>query len=309
MIEFHIDLSLNVLHDLTDDPATSNLCVKIISNIARQSNQLKDLVLNKTFSKLEETSILKGCPNNNSINNRKRLENFIQDANLSLLTSLAEFLLPVTDNPNPEINYLKLTRFWELIQNGLVHSNSLTRKRALYLLKRATDTASLKRLNVDTCHLYNVRATCWTNFFLCIEMMEETSVHIIKPCLPIVSESLVPAVVQTGELHFTWVLVLLSRAFLHESKFIVRWAMRTFLQSGLKIETDLDYEFMNRFLLGPFMGVLQKGFLYQKAEDNLFDDKCPKIAGLVADFFGQYVGGMPTEMMKIKFLTGMTLVG
>ncbi len=140
-------------------------------------------------------------------------------------------------------------------------------------------------------------------------MMEETSVHIIKPCLPIVSESLVPAVVQTGELHFTWVLVLLSRGFLHESKFIVRWAMRTFLQSGLKIETDLDYKFTNRFLLGPFMGVLQKGFLYQKAEDNLFDDKCPKIAGLVADFFGQYVGGMPTEMMKIKFLTGMTLVG
>jgi len=120
-------------------------------------------------------------------------------------------------------------------------------------------------------------------------MMEETSVHIVKPRLLIVSESLVPAVVQTGELHFTWVLVLLSRA-----KFIVRWAMRTFLQSGLKIETDLDYKFTNRFLLGPFMGVLQKGFLYQKAEDNLFDDKCPKIGGLVADFFGQYVGGMPT---------------
>jgi len=296
-IEFLVELSLNVLHDLTDDPATSNLCVKILSNTARQCDRFRQLVLTRTFAKLEETTGQK---------RQQRLENFIQDANLSLLTNLAEFLLPVGDQVCPQLDYLKLTRFWQLIQDGLVHTNSLTRKRALYLLKRITDTASIRHLDVETV-LYNSRAACWTDFFLCIEMMEESSVHIIKPCLGIVDQSLVPAVVEEREMHFTWVLVLLSRAFLHESKFIVRWAVRTFLQSDFRPGSAEDYEFMNRFVMGPLMAALQKSFLYHRAEDNLFEENCPRIAVLLTEFFGSYVRSMPDEETRVQYLTGRRL--
>lgn len=152
-----------------------------LSNICRSGgDNFKEEVLSKTFQMLKETA------DRDLQTNGKRLENFKQDTNLSLLTSLAEFLMPVGNDKNStnSIEYLQLKEFWELVQNGLVHTNPITRKRALYLLKRTTDMARVNRIDVKSCFgsqnqaicLYDSSSTAWNDYFLCIELMEETSV-------------------------------------------------------------------------------------------------------------------------------------
>jgi hypothetical protein len=226
---------------------------------------------------------------------------------------------------------MKLTEYWLLIQKGLVHTNSLTRKRALYLLKRTTDSVMIKsNKKSKTCndedlsrfdfrsdyyneftqennsdsliskvYLYEAASPLWNDFFLCIELMEETSVrissfflrssiknyetkiikysqlkvHIIKPCLP--RALLLIDSVKAYKFHASWLLVLFERAFLHESKFIVRWAVRAFLQSDLHLllstnlsntneNNNLSLELLNKFLFGPFVLILQKSYIYHK---------------------------------------------
>lgn len=157
------------------------MCINAVSNICHSDSSFKDMVLEKSFKKLKDAAQL------NDTSEKKRLESFIQDSNLSLLTSLAEFFMPIGSNQS-KIEYLKLTEFWHMIQDGLSHTNSLTRKRALYLLKRTTDIASVNKVDINSnfsdvfekddkkVYLYDSKSKLWSEYFLCLEMMEETSV-------------------------------------------------------------------------------------------------------------------------------------
>lgn len=128
----------------------------------------------------------------------------------------------------------------------------------------------------------------------------------MKPCLP-TAQSLIAAV-NSNHFHFTWVLALLNKTFLHESKFLVRWAVRTFLTSQLHLQTTdpINLNYMNRFIMGPLMIALQKSFLYHKAEDNEFVDHCPQLAIQLSDFFKSYVNAMTGEQVKTEFLEQFT---
>lgn len=185
-IQFYIDLSLNIIYDLTGNSAICKTCLNILSNTCRSSEAFKRVVLEKSFQKLKETTLL----NEKNIT-KKKLEMYVQDANLSLMTSLADFLLPTTssqENSNQiDLDYLRLTEYWDLIQSGLTHTNPLTRKRALYLLKRTTDLASLKKIDMKSTyvdvyannrqvHLYDAASSLWNDYFLCLEILEESSV-------------------------------------------------------------------------------------------------------------------------------------
>ena len=142
-----------------------------------------------------------------------------------------------------ELSHLKNNEYWRLIQTGLVHTNSLTRKRALYLLKRTVDyfhtcqnKEALSHSNHSSCLFDTSRShhvNEWHVYFMFIEILEETSVHVIKPVLCKV-DSLIEAV-QQNQIHYSWLLVLFHRGFLHESKFIVRWLVQKFMQSNLHI--------------------------------------------------------------------------
>ena len=179
LIEFLVNLSLDILYEIYEYPVICKICINNLSNIARSSEVCKQMVLHKSFTKLKDAS--------SKEKSKKRLESFIEDSNLNLLTSLAEFLMPSCDSISLELEYLRLTEYWDLIQKGLIHTNSLTRKRALYLLKRTTDMAAHKldlksnhfdvfNENQNNVYLYDADSLLWNDFFLCIELMEETSV-------------------------------------------------------------------------------------------------------------------------------------
>jgi len=187
---------------------------------------------------------------------------------------------------------MRKAEYWQIVQTALSHTNSLSRKRALYLLKRTTDLAqgsgiritsnyfeTYSRPNEQTpidVHLYDANSAHWNDFFLCIELLEETSVHIIKPSLPRV-ETLIDAV-KSYQLHYSWLFVLFNRAFFHDSKFVVKWAISTFFQSDLhKLfvslagqQPDSPSDLLNvvnnfnNFILANIMLILQKTFLYSK---------------------------------------------
>lgn len=316
LIQYFIDISLTILYeqDNGSDTNITKLCINTLSKLALLNEQLKCLILNKLYQKLVNNLAL----NDTSLTSesKKRLESFIQDSNLNLLTSLADYIVQLSSNEK-QVNYLNKLEYWQLVQTGLAHTNSLTRKRALYLLKRTNDLALVnhKEINSDyfdlyensaKVHLYQATWSIWNDYFLCIELLEESSVHIIKPSLAKVN-NLIDAV-KSNQFHFTWLLVLFNRAFLHESKFIVRWAVTTFLQSDLHVKITSSKEMingvnrMNSFLLGPLMIILQKSHLYYRAEDTSFIEYCPKIAHLFSKFLQSYLQSLPNFEQRGLFL-------
>ena len=66
-----------------------------------------------------------------------------------------------------ESDFVKSTQGWTLILRGLLHHDNLTRKRALYLLKRLVE-----HLDFDE--------KLFEKFFLVLETVDEKQVHIVK---------------------------------------------------------------------------------------------------------------------------------
>ena len=66
-----------------------------------------------------------------------------------------------------ESNFVKTAKGWTLLLRGLQHHDNLTRKRALYLLKRLVEY-----LNLD--------AKIFDKFFLVLETVDEKQVHLVK---------------------------------------------------------------------------------------------------------------------------------
>ena len=210
LFEFLTDYALNVLFGIDDnDQYVIKLCINTLSKLASIN---RTLVLNKCFSKLKTESLNEICFNmdklaveqqqNESriqhIENKKRLESFKQDANLTLLVALSDYVMEsslmfLVNNKQVNLNenYLSRSEFWGLIQAGLMHTNSLTRKQALYLAKRTLDLAEVNKLEIKSdyfdsfydennqlneVYLYQSNPAIWNDYFLCIELLEESSV-------------------------------------------------------------------------------------------------------------------------------------
>lgn len=109
------------------------------------------------------------------------------------------------------------------------------------------------------------------------------------------------------QFHFSWILVLLNRAFLHDSKCIVRWGIKTFLQSNFHLlGTSSTYFYLNRFILGPFILAIGESYLFQKTEDNQYEGTSPILAKLLESFFKSYFTTMPSSKFKTQFLEELT---
>jgi hypothetical protein len=268
MVRFLVEFALLVLYDMGDDevPGLSQLCIDCLTRLASITPKSRDFILRECFEtrlkriNADDEASKEELEHGGGVSEKKRLETFVQDKSLCLLVALADLVMneynsvsfsnadETTNSKNKSVDYLRKRAFWLHIQSGLANTNSLTRKRALYLLKRAADL-SISSDSEDSYHLKRTKLSegdisgecenvvllydpapiaVWNDFFLCIELLEETSVHIIKPSL-IKFFSLIEAI-NNGQLHFSWLLVLLKRAFIHESKFVVRWTLNAFLE-------------------------------------------------------------------------------
>ena len=81
--------------------------------------------------------------------------------------------------------YLTNHYFWCQVQKGVDHDDNLSRKRALYLLKRALDTLHdnrVEKFETDlVCReMFSNQKKIWIEYFLILETIEEKQVHLVK---------------------------------------------------------------------------------------------------------------------------------
>uniref|UniRef100_T1JPG2 Uncharacterized protein n=1 Tax=Strigamia maritima TaxID=126957 RepID=T1JPG2_STRMM len=117
--------------------------------------------------------------------------------------------------------------FWLLIRFGLAHENSLHRKQSLYVLKLVTSRDRLESQHFS-----------WSNYVLIIETLEETQVHVIKPVLGKIDQVIKASDVST--FYFDLMTTIFHRMFMHDSKFIKKWALERFLHLDLTREKFID---------------------------------------------------------------------
>ncbi len=111
--------------------------------------------------------------------------------------------------------------FWKLIQIGLTHQCSLTRKRALFLMKRYTDTKSPTVNSHAQGILGDMETKDWEDYYLILETLEEKQVHIVQQVM-----NKLPGLVR---FHASWVFIVYCRFFTHQHITVVKWGLENFL--------------------------------------------------------------------------------
>ncbi|XP_054715433.1 probable methyltransferase TARBP1 [Uloborus diversus] len=162
----------------------------------------------------------------------------------SLLCCLSEFTFQMDEVGDCCI--YEDSMFWKLIQCGLSSSESYMRKQCLYVFKLllALLDKENKKINVleDGIPFFQWSSTCisiWADVITLFETLEEKQVHIIKPVLPKFERLVSLTVKETTSsfaftLHTSWIICIIKRMLIHESKYITRWSLTTVLNFNFK---------------------------------------------------------------------------
>ncbi|XP_062864262.1 probable methyltransferase TARBP1 [Trichomycterus rosablanca] len=190
--------------------------------------------------------------------------------------------------------------FFRMLQAGLVDPDGLSRKRALYLLKRCVSLAEGRNAHVDgTLFRWRPGSSAryrrfWEDYALVLETLEEYQIHVVRPVLSRI-DTLVQAAATTtsqgGELlHPTWLLCIYRRMFHSENKAVVKEGVGHFL--------DLrQASFASAFspvVVGPLMDVLAETSLYHRSAGEALE-KCPEIGTKLQDFLATFFSSLPED--------------
>ncbi|CAH1262094.1 TARBP1 [Branchiostoma lanceolatum] len=212
--------------------------------------------------------------------------------------------------------------FWALLQVGLLTgTNAVTRKRAMYLLKRAIDTISRCDRTV-TCADANAGLLfwwspahaaqlmpVWQDYILIIETLEENQVHVVKPVLPRMKTLITAMATVLPDpgcllLHPSWLYTVYRKAFTHDNKNIHRWALLDILQLDLAASPHIITMGFTQFILGPVMSkLLQDTSLYNRLEGEKLGS-CPVIGQAILPFLTKCLD-MLGSAEKVQFMQDM----
>ncbi|XP_038671600.1 probable methyltransferase TARBP1 isoform X2 [Scyliorhinus canicula] len=231
---------------------------------------------------------------------------------LLLLSSLPHHLLICTGDQSPSetLDLRTSAEFWEVVQRGLVQPDNTSRKRAMYLLKRAVDASNT--LQSEICSEYKAESdTClfwwsgekgkqliqlWENYILIMETLEENQVHVIRPIFPRL-KSLMDATVCNDQgrapFHTSWLLCAYKRMFESENKTAMKEGLFQFLDLGV-----MKYPFRTRelceFICGPVMDAISESTFYSRSPDQVIGS-CPVLAVKLQTFFVDLVENVAEE--------------
>ncbi|XP_022088633.1 probable methyltransferase TARBP1 isoform X2 [Acanthaster planci] len=241
------------------------------------------------------------------------------------LCGLSELYIPLVLSSTPDHSSVQHSftlhveeAFWRVIQAGLVHTDSLTRKQACFLMKRAIESASANNLKIPDCAspspvkithqeqltepwssslegAYLFWWSCesqkkllamWADFFLMYETLDEVQVHVVTPVMlkmsSLIQAASTPHLDGRPLLHSSWLTVLFSRWFVHETKTISQWGLVEYL--GLNITScPILQEGGTEFFFSSVLPVLNDSSLYVNKTQG--DHSRP----LVAEAFTQFM--------------------
>lgn len=257
---------------------------------------------------------------------------------ISILSRLIRIYLPWLDSDRPdsstfEFNGFDLraqSTFVSLLQAGLLHADSATRKQSLYLLKQTVKFSTLylgipaTGSDLDQHHPTPLfqwtpserqdKGRAWQRFFLLYESVHETQAHIVEPLLPML-KAMITGEGDGARLDQTWWQIVLERAIAGDSGHV----RRRVLQAVLEIDCRQMGEVARGralasadFFFGKMLGALDCTALYQTDADE--GASVVSIFGLsVAHFYARYLAmamrasgeAEDSEQILLQFLEGL----
>ncbi|XP_026045674.1 probable methyltransferase TARBP1 [Astatotilapia calliptera] len=200
-------------------------------------------------------------------------------------------------------------QFWRMVQDGLIHRDSVSRKRALFLLKRC---AALSEEDGLDCPLSatgedenlfkwafsksKLLREFWEDYVLVMETLEENQIHVVRPVL-----NRIDTLIQTtanddqgqGLFHPSWLLCVYQRMFHSENKSLMREGVCHLLELRVLQQPTFALAF-SQFIVGPFMDVLSETSLFHRSVGQSVGD-CPELGVKLEVFLATFFSSLPTE--------------
>ncbi|XP_017268494.1 probable methyltransferase TARBP1 [Kryptolebias marmoratus] len=226
---------------------------------------------------------------------------------LLCLTVLADHLLKPRGCLDPRLSLW----FWRLVQDGLTNRDGVSRKRALYLLKRCA--ALSEEEGLDCPHPASEEEEVlfrwapdksrllrefWEDYVLVMETLEENQVHVVRPVLNRI-DTLIQTTVndsqasERGLLHPSWLLCVYQRMFHSENKSLMREGVCHLLELQVLQQPHFASAF-SQFVVGPFMDALSEMSLFCRSAGQSVGD-CPELAVKLQVFMSTFFSSLPSE--------------
>ncbi|XP_050981774.1 probable methyltransferase TARBP1 isoform X2 [Labeo rohita] len=227
---------------------------------------------------------------------------------LLCLTALSDHLYS-TETSQTRPDPRRSQRFFKAIQAGLTHKDSVTRKRALYLLTRCVALAEIKKEDVftneepDTDEILfrwtpekkQLLREFWEDYALVLETLEENQIHVIRPVLNRI-DMLVETTatdIQGGLFSPSWLLCVYQRMFHSENKAVMKEGVNHLLELKALHRPVFALAF-SQFVIGPLMDVLAESSLYHRAPQQNIRD-CPELGVKLQIFIVNFFNSLPKE--------------
>lgn len=203
----------------------------------------------------------------------KRFQSDLSHA-FQILCILAQFYMPcASQNVQISYNVAEENIFWKILQSGLISTDPLVRKKAVYLMKRTVggichNNTSFTLQCSDAVFWWNptYSSKIWEQFFLIIESLEEKQVHLIRPVLPAVDFLSAPSK-EGNVLHVSWILCVFCRIVSHDNTFVIKWGIINFV----RIHRELHFVRHGNMILDflhPFMNAVNNSTLYSGSPEQ-----------------------------------------
>uniref|UniRef100_A0A3Q1FCJ3 tRNA (guanosine(18)-2'-O)-methyltransferase TARBP1 n=1 Tax=Acanthochromis polyacanthus TaxID=80966 RepID=A0A3Q1FCJ3_9TELE len=238
----------------------------------------------------------------------------VTERTLLCLTALSDHLLnphsrPSSSSwePDPRLSL----QFWRMVQDGLIHRDSVSRKRALYLLKRCAALSEEQGLNCplspseedETLFKWvpdksKLLREFWEDYALVMETLEENQVHVVRPVLNRI-DTLIRTTVNDNQapgqslFHPSWLLCVYQRMFHSENKSLMREGVCHLLELRVLQQSAFALAF-SQFIVGPFMDVLSETSLFHRSVLQSVGD-CPELAVKLQAFMASFFNSLPSE--------------
>ncbi|XP_057197829.1 probable methyltransferase TARBP1 isoform X2 [Triplophysa rosa] len=229
---------------------------------------------------------------------------------LLCLTALSDHLCSLESDSS--CNRPEPTRsqwFFRAIQAGLTHRDSVTRKRALYLLTRCVALADARREDVGTCQTLSTEEILfkwtsekkqllrefWEDYALVLETLEENQIHVIRPVLNRI-DMLVETTstdVEDGLFSPSWLLCIYQRMFYSENKAVMKEGVNHLLELKALHHPGFALAF-SQFIVGPLTDVLAESSLYHRSPQQNIRD-CPELGKKLQTFMVNFFNSLPEE--------------
>uniref|UniRef100_A0A3Q3WMJ0 tRNA (guanosine(18)-2'-O)-methyltransferase TARBP1 n=1 Tax=Mola mola TaxID=94237 RepID=A0A3Q3WMJ0_MOLML len=203
----------------------------------------------------------------------------VTERTLLCLTAMSDHLLTAPAHSFPSTCDPRLSvQFWRMVQDGLTHRDSVSRKRALYLLRKCLVLSEEEGVDCEILFRWapdrsNLLKEFWEDYALVMETLEENQVHVVRPVLNRI-DTLIQTTVNDiqGLFHPSWLLCVYQRMFHSENKSLMR----------------------EGFITGPFMDVLSETSLFHRSVGQSVGD-CPELGAKLQIFMTTFFSSLPAE--------------